>query len=141
MSSLRESLSGLYATHGRLTDRLVVAAAEPQDHPLHDQFEWDDSVAGPEFRLVQAQRLIRSVKVRYGESESDDGHQVRRYHSVRSPDQPFTYMDVEDLATDDITSKIVLNEMEREWKQLARRYGHLKEFLQLVRSDLDDEIV
>ena len=39
----------------------VVDAARPLHSPLHEHFEWDDSVAGERFRLVQAQQLIRAV--------------------------------------------------------------------------------
>lgn len=47
----------------RLTASAVVAAAEPDDAPLHAAFEWDDTVAAREHRLSQARMLIRAVRI------------------------------------------------------------------------------
>lgn len=50
-------------TGGKLTPSQVVKAAEPEDAALHGAFEWDDSVASHEYRLIQARRLIRAIVV------------------------------------------------------------------------------
>lgn len=49
--------------NGRLEPATVVQAAHHPDHPLHDHFEWDDSVAAHQWRLVQARNLITSIRV------------------------------------------------------------------------------
>jgi hypothetical protein len=43
-----------------LPDDVVDAAAHP-DHPLHGDFNWDDTSAAHEHRLSQARELIRCV--------------------------------------------------------------------------------
>lgn len=48
---------------GRLSPGEVVKEAKNKDSPLHDQFEWDDRIAGAKYRLEQAARLIRTIKV------------------------------------------------------------------------------
>lgn len=48
---------------GRLLPESVVQAAVNPLHPLHNEFEWDDSTAAHQHRLNQARTLIRSVKV------------------------------------------------------------------------------
>jgi hypothetical protein len=48
---------------GRVTPDAVLADAQNAKSPLHDQFEWDDTVAARQYRLQQARELIRSVKV------------------------------------------------------------------------------
>lgn len=48
---------------GRLTSGDLVAAARNPDHPLHDMFEWDDTVAAEKYRIDQAREIIRSVRV------------------------------------------------------------------------------
>jgi hypothetical protein len=45
-----------------LPDAVVKAARNPSN-PLHDQFEWDDKVAGHKYRLWQARVLISSVTI------------------------------------------------------------------------------
>lgn len=37
----------------------IVNRAKPADSPLHDCFEWNDRVAGHEYRLWQAREMIR----------------------------------------------------------------------------------
>jgi hypothetical protein len=51
------------ANGGLLTRPAVEKAARDPRHPFHSQFEWDDSIAGYEYRLIQAGELIRSVTV------------------------------------------------------------------------------
>ena len=55
---------------GLLQPEIVVEAARPKSSPLHSRFEWDDSVAGQQYRIWQARQLIRvSVEVITGSEE------------------------------------------------------------------------
>jgi len=137
--SLRDHLQAIYDEHGRLTPSVVVDQARPADHPLHERFDWDNETAGEAWRRVQAQQLIRSVRVVYREpTETDPGESVRAWHAVRQP-SGHVYEPAEKVAGDELLSRIVLKDMEREWKQLHRRFGHFVEFVDLVRGDLGKE--
>lgn len=46
---------------GGLRSSDVVEAARSKDSPLHGEFEWNNSKAGHEFRLIQARTLIRAA--------------------------------------------------------------------------------
>lgn len=129
---LREQLQAIYEEHGTLTPRMVVDAARPKDHPLHSRFEWDNRAAGERWREYQASELIRSVKVAYVEGEPSS---VRHFVSVRREDG-HAYVPAEEVAKDEILTEIVLRDMEREWRQLHARYGHFKEFVEMVRGAL-----
>ena len=39
----------------------LVKEAENPSHPLHNYFQWDDSIAGHQYRLIQARNLIASI--------------------------------------------------------------------------------
>jgi hypothetical protein len=52
------------AAANSLTPEAVLQEAEQDGSPLHPFFEWDDSQAARQYRLVQAAWLIRTVKVR-----------------------------------------------------------------------------
>lgn len=41
----------------------VVAAARPKRSPIHDDFEWDDSIAANKHREDQARLMLRSIQV------------------------------------------------------------------------------
>lgn len=62
----------------------VVAAAEPENSPIHDLFEWDDEEAGARYRLSQARTLIRSVRVQYIAPEPVV-REIRAIEYVRNP--------------------------------------------------------
>lgn len=44
---------------------LLVEECEPDDHPLHGLFEWDNVEAGHKYRLAQARRHIRTLHIEY----------------------------------------------------------------------------
>ena len=48
---------------GVLTPDAVVEDAKSKDSPLHEHFDWSDSVAGAKWRLMQAREIIRSVRI------------------------------------------------------------------------------
>lgn len=134
---LRSELQSIYDQHKRLTPALVVDAAREPEHPLHSRFEWNDAVAGEAWRRQQAHELIRSVRVVYREAdESSSEKSVRAFHAVRKEDG-HVYEPVDKVAADDFTRRLVLQDMEREWKALHRRYQDFEEFTALVRRDLD----
>lgn len=48
---------------GRLLPSNVVEEARDENSPLHEFFEWEDTIAAEKYRLSQARTLIRSVKI------------------------------------------------------------------------------
>jgi hypothetical protein len=46
---------------GQITPQEIVVAAEDIQSPIHAYFEWDDKIAGAEYRKYQARRLINHV--------------------------------------------------------------------------------
>ena len=130
--SLRDSLQAIYDQRGRLTPALVVDTARPADNPLHDSFEWDDTVAGEAHRRHQASQLIRSVKIHDNRNPKRPRH-IREYVSVARGDDPQpTYMPTVDAMADEFTRALVLQAMERDIAALKRKYSHLKEFAAAV---------
>ncbi|CAE6856779.1 hypothetical protein R75461_07754 [Paraburkholderia nemoris] len=57
-------LQWLHDKHDNTLDAgIVVRDARRVRSPLHACFEWDDAVAGQQYRLEQARHLIRSVRI------------------------------------------------------------------------------
>lgn len=138
--TLRDALNAVHKKHGKLTPQIVVEEARSNRTSagklLHDRLEWDDAVAGEAFRRHQAQELIRSVKVRYRKADGADGElSVRAFHAVRR-DGAHVYEPLEKVIDDPFVSKLVLTEMEREWRQLKERYEQFAEFTMMIRRDL-----
>jgi len=130
--SLRDQLLAIHQAHGKLTPRLVVDAAKPAESPLHPQFEWDNNVCGDKYRLLQAADLIRSVEVRFTDSKGEK-RSVREFWAVERREES-GYQPLGEIVEDDIATKLLLKQAEREWKDLYERYQHLAGFVDLVKA-------
>lgn len=135
--SLRDELLSIRSQHGKLTPQIVLDAARKPGSPLHDRFEWDDTIAAQRFRESQAGDLIRKVKISF---TAGDGvsKELRAFVVVRGEDPRSEYVPVEEAVQDPFTQKLVIREFEREWKRFRERYEHLVEFAQVISRDLGD---
>ncbi len=142
MASLQDELLSIREEHGRLTPRIVLNEASSPEHPLHSRFEWDDSAAAERYRLRQAHDLIVSVRVRYASAtETRPEQSGRAFHAVRDAEgpEPYRYEPADDVAADPLMAKLVLQDMEREWRALYHRYKSFAEFTELVRGDIGEQ--
>lgn len=134
--SLRDQLQSIYDEHGKLTPQLVLDEARRPEHPLHDRFDWNDATAGEAWRHEQAHRLIRSVRVVYKPATATDrAKDMRAFHAVRgegSENGGYVYEPAEEIVRDEFKTKLLLQQMEREWTTLRRRYEEFQEFWELV---------
>lgn len=49
---------------GKITPKELVDAARDVNSPLHNEFEWNDSVAAEKYRRTQARYIINSIEVK-----------------------------------------------------------------------------
>lgn len=137
--SLRDHLQAIYDDHGRLTPALVVDTAKPKSHPLHSRYyAMPDREAAYEYRKVLAAKDIRSVTVVYAEDDGGAERTVRAFHAVRDDEGNHSYEPVEKVVRSEFLTRLLMADMEREWKALRRRYDHFAEFWELVRSESED---
>ena len=132
-TDLRSELQTIYDKNGELTPKLIVKTAGRKTHPLHNHFEWDDKVAGPRFREIQAYELIRSIKITYTNKDGSK-EQIRFWHPVRL-ESPSVYDPLDKIVDDPIMREILLRQMERAWNELKRKYDTFDEFWQMVGRD------
>lgn len=141
MSDLKSLLNGIYVERGQLDGETVVAEATPSNHPLHHHFEWDDNKAGHKYRVHQANRLIRRVKMETVSPTADDGpHYVRAFvsnYQAGIPDRN-GYSPIEEVVSDPIQYQMLLRSLQRQVNELQRRFGHLKEFGETMRAAADE---
>lgn len=139
MADLRSALTDIYQKNGELTPEIVVEEARPEASPIHHRFEWDDSVAGEAYRRVQAQELIRSVRVVFAVTDKGERKSIRAFQSLHDAGDTERggYIPTEEIVQDELAIKILLKQFEREIVDLKRKYGHLKEFTQLMREAVE----
>jgi hypothetical protein len=138
----REHMQAIYAEYGKLTPEIVVEVARPKNHPLHAAvFDKAPREAAEAYYRTRAQELIRSVRVAYKTPEGGV-RDMREFFAVRPEhgSEEYVYEPAEKIAADPISTEILLRDMEREWRQMFERYSRFKEFVELVRSTLADEV-
>ncbi len=136
MSDLRTALTGIYQRRGELSPHVVVDEARPADSPLHDRFEWDNEIAGEAYRLVQAAELIRSVRIVYQDNPTGETKSVRAFHSLREAgSERKGYAPIDEIITDELATKILLQEFLRKAAELKARYGHLVQYIEWIRAE------
>lgn len=137
--SLRDQLMDIREKRGQLTPECVVQEAAPEDHPLHDRFEWDNAIAGPAWRRHQAHELIQSVRIVYGPVGSTRADSsVRAFHAVRGTTGGYVYEPAEEIVENQVVAAILLRDMEREWQLMRRRYERFREFYEMIHRDLGE---
>src|SRR5262245_10077809 len=82
---------------GNLTRRAFVDDAADEDSPLHALLEWNDAVAGDQYRLIQAAQIIRSVEIAY-QSET---HVTLAPVYMKNPNERSGYTTLAALRTDE----------------------------------------
>jgi len=137
MSDLKTELLRIREERGKLTPAIVLAEATDPEHPLHDKFEWDDSVAAEKYRLAQAAQLLR-VTFRQT-AESGEVANLRHFWVIKGTekDSESQYVPIEEVIVDPISRNIMLRQMFREWKRFKARYAHYEEFSRMVLDDPD----
>lgn len=58
-----KALAKIHKKHGRITPMLVLEEARAATSPLHQFFEWRDSVAAEKYRLDQATQMVLASKM------------------------------------------------------------------------------
>lgn len=110
--NIAAELEAIENEHGQLRPEDVVNVASRPDHPLHDCFEWDDSVAAEQYRIDQARTLIRSVRYEIQVNET----QVRAVKYVRdesAPEKVARYMNVTKLTEEELIARTLETEVQR----------------------------
>ena len=126
-----EALREIYRRDGGIiTPAAVVAAAEPEDSPLHGVFCWDDTEAARLYRLDQAQRLIRRFAVKITD-EKGRQFEVPMFVNL-SVDRVGTkdenpYRMTEDVAKCEDLLAVAVRDALEQLEALRERYRHLKQ--------------
>ncbi len=125
-----ERLESIRTKHkGRLTPAMVVEDAHKKRSPLRDYFEWNDTEAAVQFRIVQAQELIRSIVVVY--ENAPDAKPVRAFVTVIRDDEP-SYTSIEHAMSEPELYQQVLNRAKSEARTFAAKYADLQEFAAVI---------
>lgn len=130
-SLIAKALKSIEATRGILTPQAVVEEAAQLDHPLHGNFEWDDSKAGERYRWMQARTLINSIRVEFeGESREAYLNVVTRVQNVPTRG----YVSIEKIISDEDMHKQVVRDAIREVKYWEKKFQSLSDLKGVINT-------
>lgn len=115
---------------GRMTASDLVEDSRPDEAPLHDEFEWDDSIAAEKFREDQARAMIRHLTVKI--EANDTEYEVRQYFIVESASK--TYEPIQLILQDEDKTAALLEQAKREMIAFKTKYACLKELTAVINA-------
>lgn len=75
-----ELFKRLSETEEGLTARTLLEANIPEDAPLHNEYEWDDTKAADEWRMHQSRHFINSIVISVSSDNDEETKQIRQFH-------------------------------------------------------------
>lgn len=131
-------LDRLTKVNGGLTAENVVGSARSKKSPLHDFFEWSDSVAAQEYRLEQARHLMRCVIVMYDDGPIRNLKPIRAFIAFETQPESLRddgrYVAMHVILTDAELREQLVEEALTEHVRWEKRYAHLKEVAEIVKA-------
>jgi hypothetical protein len=127
------------AAQNRLTPQALVDTARPDISPIHPFYEWDDSIAGEQYRLEQARSHVRCVRRVENTVPIKDQPIIREYHSVRDPDSGTQYQPLRVVARNPLYYQQVLADAKTEIRAWRAKYASLNELFPII-SAIDDTL-
>ena len=108
-------------------------ARKNKDSELHKCFEWNDTIAGEKYRLIQATNVISSISFVI---EEEPIKKQKVYFSVKSDaKESRQFKNIKDILEDDEDYKALLNKARKEFETCKGNYDSL-----IKREDLKDII-
>ena len=109
-----------------LTAQAVVDESRDKSAPLHDAFEWDDGIAGEEWRKQQARVMIGNLVVRI--EDKPESPKVRAYVMVS---ESATYESTKIVLQKEDKRETLMKLALKELCAFRRKYADLEEFTRL----------
>lgn len=125
------------AQRNELTTKNLVEVSRPENAPLHDAFEWDDAVAGEEWRKHQAGQIIRCIVINPSEEDKKKDVQVVRAFFPTTQSDSGNLKQYEHITTimkSEDKKNIMLNNALRELKWFKEKYKTLQELDSVFRE-------
>ena len=107
-----------------ITTENVVELARNENSVIHNEFEWDDSIAGENWRKHQAGVLISNLVIEVEEPVKKDPVQIRVLHTT--PDR-HDYKPLEFFVKNEDEHEKLLNTAKRELQSFKTKYYLLSE--------------
>ena len=113
-----------------LTAKSVVEASRDKTAPLHDEFEWDDEVAGEFWREHQARRMICNLTITV-ETEDKQELPIRAYVAIASKEEsdkerPLRYENISTVLRSEEKTNSLMDMAMKELMSFKKKYATIE---------------
>lgn len=131
-ATIEKELRALHSRDGVLTCEAVVKEARAKSSPLHDYFTWDDSRAAERYRLIEAGRLIATVRIEYTPKKATQVVYAPAFIPTGTNSEgKREYFPVEEVTRNEFLQQKALADARSEMEGTRARYSHLVDLLEL----------
>ena len=126
-------LQRIAAAKGRLVSEDVLESARSRKSPIHDWFEWDDTIAAEAYRLRQAGDLIRAVSIVMTRPSGEE-ETVRKYTITRTSSTGGAYVETKEVLKDGVLLNELLQDTVKTIRLHISRFNLYTEFGGVLRE-------
>lgn len=119
-----ELFEKLSHTEEGLTAETLLNANKPKSAPLHDDYEWDNEIAGEKWRLHQSNHFLNSLTICLVSAETNESVQTRAVHITT---EPHKYEPITEIVQVQSKYECLLSNALSELQAFQRKYNTLKE--------------
>lgn len=128
------AIEGIQNEYGEVTKERVLEAARPEDSPMHDLFEWNDSVAAEKFRLRQAGQILRCLIV---VNDEKPDQKCRAFVRISNYNESGRFIDVNSAMQAESTRQVILRNALHELELFQQKYSIYSEFAKIF-EDIEE---
>lgn len=119
-------ITRIISIYGCATPNRIVFEARRKRNPLHDCFEWNDTIAAKMYRESQARYILRSIETVIDQSD-DEPIRIRAFPSVIENDKNVYITLAHAREVPELWEQVVEKAL-LEIKNWRETYKHIKEF-------------
>ena len=101
---------------------------------IHELFEWDDKVAGEQWRLQQAKVVLSCLKVTMKTEDDQPPKKVRAFINTNPERSKGVYMNIEDALSNEESRAGVLIRARRELNSFLDKYSDIDELKDVIKT-------
>lgn len=114
-----------------LTPKNLVEVSRPENAPLHEEFEWDDSIAAEKYRETQASGMIRNITIKVENAQQTK--QVRAFVTLANNQSgPKSYESIGNVMSCQIKREKLIDNALRELRAFRNKYKQYTELADLI---------
>ena len=128
--------------NGSVTPEKLVEVSKPEEAPLHNEFEWDNTVAAQKYREEQARQIIKNIVIIEVPEETEEPKQVRCWVNsdrafVSTDERLHKYVTIDTaLSTEDWKNNL-LKAAQKDMASFITKYKRLTELSKII-EDMND---